>query len=175
LAIFSTSSEEFKNIFSDIEDIYSVFPGDREENKISFISWMFSKRRHDIFDNQAFPILDLRKKLYSDSKVCGKLTTNFGRTLYYHDEEENVVFQNYITATEVDAILSVVVKLNDFLEGKKSRIILPFHDSIILYIHEEEMHLIEHIKNTMENIPNFSSRFPVSVKAGKNFGELFDV
>ena len=174
LAIFSTDSEDFKNVFNDVDDIYSIFPGNREENKISFISWMFSQRRHSTFDEQAFPILDLRKKLYSDSQLCDKLTTNFGRSIYYNEEEENVVFQNFITATEVDAILSVVVELSDYLRDRKSRIVLPFHDSIILYIHESEMSLIEDIKKKMEIISIFNAKFPVSIKVGKNFEELFD-
>ena len=174
LAIFCTDDKEFKNRFSNVEDIYSVFPGDREENKISFISWMFSKRRHPIFDVEASAILQLRKDLYSEVRKSGKLTNKFGRTLYYSDEDENVVFQNYITSVEVDAIMSLMVKIYDFLQDRKSRIIMPYHDSLILYIHKDEMNLIDETKDIMENEHRilFGSKFPVSVKCGSNFGEM---
>ena len=174
LAIFCTADEEFKKIFSDIEDIYSIFPGDREENKISFISWMFSKRKHSVFDVVASPILNLRKELHAQVKKTGKLTNKFGRTLYYSDEDDNVVFQNYITSNEVDAILTLMVKIYDSLRDKKSRIIFPFHDSIVLYVHKDEMNLVSEIKSCMENEHRtlFGSKMPVSVKHGKNFEQM---
>lgn len=176
LAIFCTDSSDFKNKFNNIEDIYSVFPGDREENKLSFISWMFSKRKIDLFEKEASPILDLRKKLYSEANRCGKLTTKFGRHIYYNNEEENVVLQNYVTANEVDAILSLLVSVHDMLKDTRSRIIFPFHDSLVLYVHKEEMSLVESIKNKMENENShiFGSKFPVSVKTGNNFEDLND-
>lgn len=174
LAIFCTDDTEFKNKFSDIEDIYSVFPGDREENKISFISWMFSKRKHEMFDVEASPIIQLRRNLHFEAKRNGRLATKFGRNLHHSDEEENVVFQNYITANEVDAILTLMIKIDESLNGKRSRIIFPFHDSIVLYVHKDEMFLISKIKDLMENEHRllFGSKFPVSVKCGKNFEQM---
>lgn len=176
LAIFCTDSSDFKNKFNDIEDIYSVFPGVREENKLSFISWMFSKRKIDLFEKEASPILDLRKKLYSEANRCGKLTTKFGRHIYYNNEEENVVLQNYVTANEVDAILSLLVSVHEMLKETRSRIIFPFHDSLVLYVHKEEMSLVKDIKDKMENGNShiFGSKFPVSVKTGSNFEDLND-
>ena len=176
LAIFCTDSEEFKNKFANIDDIYSVFPGDREENKISFISWMFSKRKNNLFETEASPILDLRKKLYNDAKACGKLTTKFGRHLYHNDEEENVVLQNYITATEVDAVLTLLVRVHQLLKNTRSRIIFPFHDSLLLYVHKEEMTFVQEIKDKMESEHShlFGSKFPVSVKMGLDFETLND-
>jgi hypothetical protein len=52
LAIFCTDDEEFKDVFREVEDIYSLFPGDREENKISFLAWMFAKHhiKHEVFE-----------------------------------------------------------------------------------------------------------------------------
>jgi len=57
LAIFSTDNEEFKNKFKDIEDIYSIFSGDRNKNKIAFLAWMFSDNGNDVFEQEAYPIV----------------------------------------------------------------------------------------------------------------------
>lgn len=176
LAIFCTDSDEFKSKFSNIDDIYSVFPGNREENKLSFISWMFSNRKIDLFEKEASPILDLRKKLYNEAKSCGKLTTKFGRHIYYNNEEENVVLQNYVTANEVDATLSLLVDVHEMLKNTRSRIIFSFHDSLVLYVHKEEMSLVKDIKDKMENENSriFNTKFPVSVKFGSDFENLND-
>lgn len=174
LAIFCTEDESFKKKFYNINDIYTMFEGDREENKISFISWMFAQRTHPIFDEAARPILQLKKDLYVEAKKSGQLTNKFGRTLHYTNEEDNVVFQNYVTSNEVDAMLSLMLDVHEFLKNKKSRIIMPFHDSLIFYIHQEETHIVDEIKSIMENKHStlFGSSFPVSVKVGNNFGKM---
>lgn len=174
LAIFCTDDKDFRNKFVDVEDIYSVFPGEREKNKIEFLSWMFAKKRkHPIFDDVAGAILFFRKKLLS-VKHNDKLVNKFGRTLHCGNEEENIVFQNYITSNEVDAILTLMVSIHQSLKDRKSRILLPFHDCIIFYIHDSEMALIKEIKNIMETKHKdlFGSSFPVTVKIGQNFGNM---
>lgn len=174
LAIFCTTDEAFKSKFKNIEDIYSVFPGDREENKLAFISWMFSNRKDAVFDKEAEAILSLRSQLYSMSNKDGFLFNKFNRPIFYHEEEKNVVFQNYITANEVDMVLAVMVELHKFLKDKKSRIAFPFHDCLVFYIHKDEMELVESIKNLMETYhrEKFGTTFPVAVQIGENFGEM---
>lgn len=172
LAIFSTQEEDFKNKFENIDDIYSVFPGDREKNKISFLAWMFSLRKDELFEEHASPIQDLRTKLFYEAKKSGRLLNRFGRYMKYSGEEKNVVFQNYITSMEVDSMLSNFIKVNHLLVNKKSRIICPFHDALLLYIHDDEKSLVLDVKEMMEQIGGFSNKFPVSVLSGNNWGEM---
>jgi hypothetical protein len=174
LAIFSTNNIEFKKKFQNIDDIYSVFDGDRETNKISFLAWMFSNGYNHVFEYAATPILDLRKNLFAELKINGKIINPFGRSIHYDGQEENVTLQNYVTSVEVDVILSLVMDIHLFLKNKKSKIAFPFHDSLVLYVHKKEMELVEKIKSIMEMKCRdmFGAVFPVSVKIGDNFGEM---
>lgn len=42
--------------------------------------------------------------------------------------------------------------IDKFLEGKKSRLLMTIHDEALLEIHKDELHLVNDIKNIMENI-----------------------
>ena len=174
LAIFSTKDEEFKDRFKDIEDIYSIFPGDRAKNKLAFIAWMFSNMRNELFGEEAKPIQEMRDELYREAISTGKLVNDFGRVLHFHHEKKNAVYQNYITSLEVDVILTLVRWINPVLSNRKSRILFPFHDSIVFEIHEKERELIPAIKNFMETLHRnqLGTLLPVDVQEGRSFGEM---
>lgn len=173
IAIFSTENNDFKNKFANIDDIYSVFPGDRDKNKISFLAWMYSDSKNTLFEKEAFAICELRNKLYRDSQR-GKIINKFGRVLNCEGEQKKVVFQNYITSVEVDVILGLVRLINGALKNRKSRILFPFHDAIVCEIHDDEEKIVKNIKDCMEvhYKKMFGSAFPVEVKIGKNFRDL---
>jgi DNA polymerase I-like protein with 3'-5' exonuclease and polymerase domains len=84
------------------------------------------------------------------------------------------VFQNYITSLEIDCMLRIIGKIYHRLSNYKSKIIFPFHDAVVLYIHESEMFLVEEIKKMMESffLKSFDTLFPVDVKIGKNFLDM---
>jgi hypothetical protein len=174
IAIHITNNEEFKKKFRDIDDIYSKFSGDRETVKISFLAWMFSERIDDVFDVEAIAIRKHRKFLYEQLLKNGKILNDFGRVIYFHGEQENVFFQNFITSVEADMILSTLSILMKALENRKSKLLFPFHDAIIFKIHNDELFLIRKIKNFMEvhHEARFKTNFPIEVKVGKNFGEM---
>ena len=174
LAIMSTMDEDFKIKFRDIRDIYSVFPGDRQKNKIDFLTWMYSNNKNEMFEKEAYPICTLRDELYIQARNTGKVANRFGRVLYWQGEEKNVVFQNYVTSNEVDAILLVMKHMHERLKGTKSRILYPFHDSIVCAVHKDEENIINELKDIMEKTlyVQFNSYFPVEIKMGKNYGEM---
>lgn len=178
LAIAATNNEKFKSTFEGVEDIYSVFPGDREENKLKFLIWMFHPAMHnELFSEVAAPIVDLKNEVFEKSARDGKIKNPFGRTLYYTGEEKHVIFQNYITSLEADAVLRIFDWLFDFLKDTKSRILFPFHDAIVMEMHDDDIRrgLNNSVANGMEDFyldEIFRTRFPVEQKSGDNFGEL---
>ena len=173
LAFSIFGDENIKQKLRDSEDIYLLFEGDREQNKIELISWMFSKRNNEKFDNTLAFIKQARTSLYENQK--GKKVLNFfNRPLFFSDEEENVVFQNYICSVEVDCLFSLIRDIQLEFEGSRSYLILPFHDCLIFSIHDEELVKIFQLKKFMEQYlyDAFKVNFPVSVKIGKNFAML---
>lgn len=176
LAIALFGDEELKNQTKNKDDIYSYFPGNRDDIKISFLAWMFSNRKNLMFEERAGSIHSSRKKLHEESKA-GQIVNCFGRPLFFTDkEEENVVFQNYISSVEVDSMLNIIKDINELTFGWKSHMIFPFHDALIFYIYKDELNYIRDIKNTMQNYLNSSlsldMKFPVSVNFGKDFFNL---
>lgn len=179
IAIFSTANQQFKDKFKNVDDIYSQFPGDREENKIDLIAWMYSKNKNAKFDKEALPIKQLREYLYGQSKINGKVENLFDRPLHFEQEEDHVVFQNFITSIEADIMLRLVDSLyNEIFNGTSSRILFPFHDAIVCEIHKnDEANLVSKIQDFMQQFVHniFDAKFPVSGKSGNNFGDMKDI
>jgi len=66
-----------------------------------------------------------------------------------------------------------MIKVNRFLENRKSHIALCVHDSIVLDMTDDEKHLIPEIKKIFSDTD--LGNFQTSVKAGKNFGKLYNL
>ena len=179
LAIFSTNDEQFKNKFGNIDDIYSVFSGDRKRNKLAFLAWMYSNNSSERFSKEAYPIEKLKLETFKQARKENKIKNVFGRVLYFDDNtEEHVIFQNYITSLEVDFMISVCVELFNFLKEYKTKILFPFHDSIIFELNKNESHLVDSIGNIMINFfekRTFFTKFPIDVKIGDNLGDMKNV
>lgn len=180
LAIFSVDDKNFKNRFANVDDIYSTFSGEREKNKIEFISWMFSEREDEKFQSEAKCIDNLRTKLYDIACEEGKIITPFGRILYFRKEPKHTIFQNYITSLEADCIITAYVEMSKFFQQKqfRSRILAPFHDSIIFELDKSEICAIKDIQCSMENLfvdKIFYCKFPINVKVGDNLGDMNEI
>lgn len=175
LAIFSVSDVEFKERFKDIEDIYSLFSGVREKNKISFLTWMYSENPDEKFEKEAWPVYKLRDSLNHTVQRTGELVNIFDRVLKFDlHTKKNIIFQNFITSLEVDMMFGLVRGFEQVLRNKKSKILFPFHDALIFQVHKDELSLLPEMKKYMEHVYShlFSSTFPVEIKRGKNYGEM---
>jgi hypothetical protein len=175
LALSIFGDEEIKQQLRDNRDLYTIFEGDREANKIELISWMFSNRKNDKFETKLECIKEARRKLHLESK-SGVVLNDFGRPLFFSGEEDNVVFQNYICSVEADCILSLILESQSVLQDKKTYLAFPFHDCLVFCVSDEEINEINDLKYLSETYlyKRFGLNFPVSVKVGKNFGSLQD-
>lgn len=171
LSLFGDAS--IKQQLRDNEDIYSLFEGDREANKLELISWMFSNRKNPKFDTKLASLKEQRYRLYRDMQNNSVLTP-FERPLFFSDEEENVMFQNYICSTEADCIMNLINHLQNTITNTKSYLILPFYDCLIYCIKSEEYAIINELKVHMENYlyERFEMKFPVSIKVGNDLLNL---
>lgn len=168
LAIFLTDDQHFRERFLSLEDIYSTGNLSREEQKLLFFRTMYGIDSPQ--ESSLMPIFKLRKKLFQDIKNKGKILNLFGRPIWYNNEEEHVVFRNYITSCEADFVYQKIIEIDKLLEQKKSKICFPFHDAIVFQIHNSEIKLIKDVKKIMENFE--SIKFPVQIKQGENFGDM---
>lgn len=59
---------------------------------------------------------------------------------------------NYlIQGTAADLFKIALVRVHDLLKDKKTRLVMPIHDEIVLYFHRSEMFLLPQIKHEMED------------------------
>jgi len=176
IAISLFGSGQMKARLNVVDDIYSIFPGDREKNKIELLSWMFSDRKNIKFDQVLSDIKIERNRIWRLAKKNGYILNPFNRPLFFTDDEENVVFQNYICSVEADCILRVLSEVCLRLKDHKSSVVLPFYDCLICSIHKDEFDKISDIKNAMEGYlyKNFLTKFPVQIKEGRSLGKLED-
>jgi hypothetical protein len=180
IAIFSTYDDAFKQQFLETDDIYSVFPGDRHRNKISFLRWMYSLHytADERFGSLAKPIKELRSHIFDDTIHSHVLYNRFGRPLFFSDEEKcypHIVFQRYISSTEADALYEILCDLEQALAGSASRILFPFYDAIICEIADEDDQLPQRLRSIIENHYMdhiFYCRFPVEMKCGHDLATL---
>jgi hypothetical protein len=176
IAISLTNDEGFKKKFLSSQDFYSEFGGDREEVKLSFLSWLFSDRYSETFDQQAQPIREHKERLYEQFLETGQIKNVFGRPLFFGENDpKHLIYQNYISSTEADMILElssiILEKLN---KNKEIRLLFPFHDAFVFEIKEDKLNMVDKLEKVISTyyLKMFNTMFPVEIKSGSNFGEM---
>lgn len=178
IAVLLTEDEHLKRMMLRYQDIYSIFEGTRDYNKIAFLRWMFGNVADEQYDRICEPIKSLRQSVFHQAKKNGYLETIFGRPLYFNGTEtENVVFQYYITATEADFLFGIMVSLVERFKCHGIKLLFPFHDALVLEIPNEKMGILPEMRIFMEEFylyHTFNESVQVKVKLGPNFGEMSD-
>jgi hypothetical protein len=171
IALSVFGDDNLKKELNDTKDIYSLFEGDREENKIELISWMFSNRINKKFDEKLSCIKETKESLHKQNQI---IKNYFGRPLFFTDEESNVKFQHIVCSLEADIIFQLINSFEIELTDSKSYLAFPFYDALYFMIHDSEKHLKYRIQEIMESflLKKTNTALPVSVSSGKNLFEL---
>ena len=152
-----------------IEDLHAwnqkVLGGDlsREEVKRSIFGWLYNPyARNEEFENTYNR--DIIKKKYWDGT---HVNTLFNRCI----EADEYHSLNYIIqSTFSDLLLRQAIKIDNIIEGRKTKIAFMIHDSIVLDIAEEDTDLLNEIYHGFADTE--LGTFKTSAKAGRNFGDL---
>jgi DNA polymerase I len=84
-------------------------------------------------------------------KTRGYIFNKFGRR-YYIPSSEAYKGTNYlIQGTCADMVKVDMLKCNEYLKDKKSKMVLQLHDELLFFIHNDEMHIIRELQNIMED------------------------
>lgn len=94
----------------------------------------------------------LKAKLQQVAKVHGAIRNPFGRIVRIDKGKEYKALNYYIQSTLADVIKFALVKIDEMLtQGNyKSYLILSVHDSILIALHKEELHLQTKINDIMK-------------------------
>ena len=143
----------------------NVFKGDltRAEAKKRIFAWLYNPDSHDELCEHAYDRRSILKKHYSH----GRVKTIFGKTI----ESESRTALNYIIqSTCAENVLKQMIKLSNYLEGCKSYVAFPIHDSVVLDFSIEDKGRLGEIINLFSNTE--LGKFKVNVSVGTNFGNL---
>ena len=151
----------------DIHDwnIQNVFRGlgTREEAKVRLFSWLYNPNSDDHLLNRAYDRKRVLKEYY-DGKVVKNI---FGREI----ESDDFHALNYlIQSTCADLVLEQAVKLDNFLNGRKSKIAFIVHDSIVVDITKEDFNMMTAMLNCFADTR--LGKFKVNISGGKTFGDM---
>lgn len=140
----------------------------RTEAKNMVISWLYnsSSKTSQQYEDKLLKIYN-KNALKSNFYKNGFVYTDFGRKI----ESDDFHSINYlIQSTLIDIFHTQVIKMNNKLLDKKSRIAFLIHDSVIIDLKEEEKEILKDLISTLSNTKY--GIFPINVKIGNNFGNM---
>ena len=132
---------------------------DRDTAKTLFFSWLYNPESDAI-----------QTKYYNREKVLDKwydggyINTPFKRKIKV---DERRALNYLIQSTTSDRVLERAVKIDEFLQNKKSFISHIVHDEIVIDLSDEDRDELPWIKQIFEN-----DNFMANMQAGKNYLEL---
>jgi DNA polymerase I-like protein with 3'-5' exonuclease and polymerase domains len=148
----------------------NVFKGelDRAEAKSTATAWLYNSHsplsvKYDKELSQVYDKQGLLNKYWID----GYIHTPYGRKIEA-DEHHAISYLNQ--STFIDLFHRQILKVDDALKGKKSFVSFMVHDEFVLDVTNDEKNDILEIIKILQNTSY--GKFPVNVKAGKNYGEL---
>lgn len=148
----------------------NVFKGqlERSEAKSVATSWLYDSQSALAvkYDSELSELYD-KQGLLSKYWIDGHVHTPYNRKIEA-DRHHAISYLNQ--STFIDLFHRQIIKVDDYLKGKKSFVAFLVHDEFVLDVTNDEKECILDIIELLQNTPY--GKFPVNVKAGKNYGDL---
>jgi len=135
----------------------------REECKKKIFSYLFGKNIQNSKLNRIYDKDRIKGEYWNGEQIKNP----YGRII---EADEDHVISYVVQSTFADLFLRKVVQVFDILRDYKSRIAFFIHDSVVLDLEIEEKSVIIDLVRELKETP--FGDMPVSVSAGKNFGNL---
>jgi len=149
------------------EDIHEfnakILKCSRAEAKKKFFAWFYNPNKK----NKELAKFYKRDVVLEKHYVDGVVLTPFGRKIVADDFHS---FNYLLQSASSDNCLSQAVKLNKFLNGRKSFVHSVVHDSVTIDFHGEDRDLVSHIKQIFEDTR--LGEFKSSMHIGKNYKDM---
>lgn len=146
-------------------NVENVFDGKltRDEAKKKIFAWLYNPESQDSRCEHAYDRESIIRKHYTH----GTVKTVFGKKI---ESEDRTALNYIIQSTCAENVLRQMIKLSNYLEGYKSYVAFPIHDSVVLDFS------IEDREKLGELVEIFSctelGKFKVNVSVGTDFGNL---
>jgi len=121
------------------------------------------------------PIEHFKKELFEKSKSDGFVTTFSGTKIDLDGSEHSgKVMALYAQSCTNDVFMDAVINVHESLKDKRSVILFPVHDEIVMDVSPEELELLADVIETMElgSAKLFGTPMKAKLSLGKNYWEL---
>jgi hypothetical protein len=139
----------------------------RDEAKKGLFAWLYGSRKpeYDRFSD----LYDIKSVL--DKYYDGKCVQNpFGRKI----EADAFHALNYLVqSTTADLVLRQILKIDSYLENRKTFVSFIIHDAVFLDVADNESEIIRDIHSLFAN--NNLDIFPVNLSRGQDFGSMLKI
>lgn len=146
-------------------NIQNVFKGKvtRDEAKKRIFAWLYNPESHDSLCEHAYGRESVVQKYFNQ----GQVTTFWNKVI---PSEKRTALNYIIQSTCAENVLRQMIKLSNYLEGCKSYVAFPIHDSVVLDFSIEDKERLGEIVELFSNTG--LGKFKVNVSVGTNFGNL---
>lgn len=161
------------DVYMALNEAYSFSDGQtRNEIKLDFFKYVYGTKN---LNNPFFKKIEkFKDDLSAFFKDKGYVESFFlKRKIFFNIEngtQSNKIFNYFLQNAETEYNFLKLLSLNEFLQNKKSSIILYTYDSFLLDVHSDEYNIIDVIKNILE-----IDGIPVNIQIGSNYGVLHDI
>ena len=152
------------------EDIHEfnakILKCSRDQAKKKFFAWFYNPNKK----NEQLESIYKRKDVLVKHRVENTITTPFGRKI----ETDDFHALNYLLqSTSSDNCLGQAIKINKFLNGRRSFVHSVVHDSITIDFDKHDRDLITQIRQIFEDTR--LGHFKSSMHIGKNYRDMEEV
>jgi len=146
-------------------NINNIFEGNetREEAKKRIFAWLYNPEAKDHSLDKTYDKRSVVKKYFTGSEV----KTCFDRTIPC---DSHHALNYIIQSTTSDLLLKQMVKVDKILEGTKSFIAFPLHDSLVIDLSLADRGMVKELVDIFKETELGTFRTNLSI--GRNFGEM---
>ena len=137
----------------------------RDEAKVAFLAWLYGEITND-----------KAEAIYNKKEVIDKFWNGSTVTTFYGMEipaDHHHALSYIIQSTFGQLALRQMIKVFEFLKGRKSFIAFTIHDNIVIDLAEEDKKDLKKIMKIYSDTD--LGMFKVNVKAGNNYGEMHKI
>jgi hypothetical protein len=137
----------------------------RDEAKVSFLAWLYGENKNEKAEN-IYNKEKVLKQFWNGEKVI----TFYGKEILADDKH---ALSYLIQSTFAQLALRQMIKVFEYLKGRKSFIAFTIHDNIVIDLAEEDKKDLKQIMKIYSDTD--LGMFKVNVKAGNNYGEMHKI
>lgn len=121
------------------------------------ISWEEAEKLVNGY-NEAFPgVIEYQNKIIEAHGQKGYVFNHYGRRYYIQDSYRAYKLANYVVqGTAADAMKMAIIEMDEYLQDKKSKMVIPIHDEVQFDIYKGEDWIIPELQKIMQDAFHWS-------------------